>query len=139
MRNLLLIITSIFFGINLGISQTNNVEIKLSDFEFNSPYYKDNFNIKTKIHSYLSELEITGKDIREILLNYCLNNGTIESENNKSKELKTKSDSIISALNSLGNIIYCITAINKKGDIFYKVTRSGNLSILINEGVLRRY
>ena len=138
MRNLLLIITSIFFGINLGISQTKNVEIKLSDFEFNSPYYKDNFNIKTNIHNHLSEMETTGKDIREKLLNYCLNNGTNESENNKSKKVNTKSDSIISALNSLGNIIYCITEINEKGDIFYKVTRAGNLSILINEGVLRR-
>ncbi|HET8838392.1 MAG TPA: hypothetical protein VFM82_05280 [Flavobacteriaceae bacterium] len=138
MKNLFLVISIIFIGINLGIAQTKSVDIKLSDFEFNSPYYKQDFIKKSDIHNYLSNQDIKDKDIRGILLNYCIDNGTNDSGDSTKKELKTKSDTIISMLNSLGSIIYCINEIHESGDIFYTVTRARNLNILIDKGVLRR-
>lgn len=138
MKNLFLVISIILLGINLGIAQPKGVDIKLSDFEHNSPYYKQDLIKKSNIYNYLSNKDIKDTDTRKILLNYCIDNETNYSWDSTKKELKTKGDTIISLLNSLGSIIYCINEINESGDIFYTITRAGNLNILIDKGVLRR-
>ncbi|MGS2727924.1 hypothetical protein ACU8DI_15040 [Psychroserpens sp. BH13MA-6] len=138
MKKLISLLIIVLISCDFVLAQNKMTKIKLSDFEFTSPYYKRDIFKKKEIYEYLLKQDRKNRKIREKLSNFCSESKRKKNEDFTEKRLKTKNDSIISVLNSLGGLIFCVTEINNVGDIYYSVTHASNMNIIIDNGVLRR-
>jgi len=114
-------------------AQSNNIKLDINDFSVKSHYYQSDILKKMEIFNYLSNFDISEKNLRDVLLNKCLGIG----ESIKSTEKDSLSD-VAKTLKTMGSPVFCIDEIDSDGNIMYHTSPSGNLKIVLNEGMLKR-